>query len=395
MKLKTKVFRDNLCAWLDGKRLIANRGGTRSGKTYSIVCLLVSIARIGSEKRSIDVVSESLPHLKRGAIQDMDDIIAAENLIEGVHYSLNRSDHTYTFFGSGSQIRFFSADDWGKVKGSRRDILFINEANRIAYEVYRQLAVRTTECIFMDWNPDSEYWYELKGLNGKPTTEEIISTYKDNPYLSPVQIAEIESNKDDDAWWKVYGLGEVGRPQGVIYTRWQTVDSIPEGARLVGYGLDFGFQIDPTAVVAVYMADGKLWLDELLYQRGLTNDKIAEFLKGLKPGIIVADSAEMKSITEIYNYGIRYIEPAKKGADSVRAGIDILRRYELMVTKRSLNLITELRNYKWKENRLTGETMSEPVDKWNHLLDATRYLGLNRLAERPTTKRPRGLLPET
>lgn len=388
----TMVYEHSLRAWLDGKRLIANRGGTRSGKTYSLVCLLVSIARNG-KKRSIDIVSESLPHLKRGAINDIEDILTNEGMMEGVHYEHNRSDHTYTF-NKGTQIRFFSADDWGKVKGSRRNILFINESNRIPFETYRQLAVRTTETIFLDWNPDTEYWYEMKGLNTKDTTTEIVSTYKDNPFLSEVQIEEIESNKGDEAWWKVYGLGEVGRPMGVIFDRWEQVESIPEEATLVGRGLDFGFMTDPTAMVDVYKYDGKLWLDEVCYRHGMTNDKIASELKGFR-GRTVADSAEMKSITEIYNYGIRYIEPAKKGADSVRAGIDVLRRYEMMVTKRSLNLIYELRNYKWKENRLTGETMNEPVDKWNHCLDAARYIALNYLAERPKTVRPKGKLPET
>lgn len=388
----TMVYDESLRAWLDGKRLIANRGGTRSGKTYSLVCLLVSIAKDG-KKRTIDIVSESLPHLKRGAMNDIEDILVNEGMIEGVQYDKNRSDHTYTF-RKGTQIRFFSADDWGKVKGSRRDILFINEANRIPFETYRQLAVRTTECIFIDWNPDSEFWYEQKCLNIKDSTSEIVSTYKDNPFLSDVQIAEIESNKGDESWWKVYGLGQIGRPMGVIFDRWQQVDAIPEGAKLIGRGLDFGFSADPTAMVDVYKHDGMLWLDEQCYRRGMTNDKIADELRGFQ-GLTIADSAEMKSITEIYNYGIRYIEPAKKGADSIRAGIDILKRYEMRVTKRSLNLIYELRNYKWKENKITGETMNEPVDKYNHCIDAVRYVALNRLAERPITKRPTGRLPIT
>lgn len=391
MKL-TKVYRESLRQWASGKRLIANRGGTRSGKTYSLVCLLVLVAReLG--RRSIDVVSESLPHLKRGAINDMEDILSVSGMVEGREYEQNRSDHTYRF-PNGSTIRFFSADDWGKVKGSKRDILFVNEANRIPYETYRQLAVRTTESIFIDWNPDSEFWFELKALNTKDSTAEIVSTYLDNPFLSDVQVAEIESNKDDAAWWKVYGLGEVGRPQGVIFDRWQQVDGIPNEAKLIARGLDFGFSVDPTAMVDVYKYDGKLWLDEVCYRHGMTNDKIAEQLRDFN-GRVVADSAELKSITEIYNYGIRYIEPAKKGADSIRAGIDVLRRYELMVTKRSLNLIYELRNYKWKENKLTGETLNEPIDKFNHAIDAVRYVALNYIAERPTRKRPRGLLPET
>ena len=388
----TKVYKQSLTHWCDGKRLIANRGGTRSGKTYSLVCLFVFIVS-QCRKREIDIVSESMPHLKRGAMNDIEDILTASGFVEGREYEQNRSDHTYKF-PNGSTIRFFSADDWGKVKGSKRDILFINEANRIPYETYRQLAVRTTEAIFIDWNPDTEFWYEQKGLSVKESTAEIVSTYKDNPFLSDVQIAEIESNKDDAAWWKVYGLGEVGRPQGVIFDRWQQVDSVPREATLIARGLDFGFSVDPTAMVDVYKYDGKLWIDEVCYRHGMTNDKIAESLKGFN-GRVVADSAELKSITEIYNYGIRYIEPAKKGADSIRAGIDVLRRYELMVTKRSLNLIFELRNYKWKENKLTGETLNEPIDKFNHAIDAMRYVALNYIAERPIRKRPRGLLPET
>lgn len=381
MDVSTKVFQCNLDALRTKKyRVIANKGGTRSGKTYSLVSLLLSLALLTRKAKTIDVVSESLPHLKRGAMNDMEEITASEKLSEGVHYDLNRSDHIYTF-PNGAKIRFFSADDWGKVKGSKRDVLFINECNRISWEVYRQLAVRTTEVIFLDWNPDSEFWYEEQGLNVRSSTLEIHSTYKDNPYLSDVQIAEIESNKDDASWWQVYGLGLVGRPQGVIYKRWQQVEKIPTHARLVGRGLDFGFMADPTVIVDVYFADGELWLDERLYKTGLTNDLIAQHLRGLN-GPTVADSAEMKSITEIKNYGVPRIEPAIKGQDSVRHGIQVLQRYYMNVTNTSLNLIHELRNYKWKEDKITGKQLNEPIDKFNHALDAVRYVALNKLAER-------------
>ena len=383
-----KVYTESLRAWLDGYRIIANKGGTRSGKTYSIVELLVTIAVTALKQRVIDIVSESIPHLKRGALNDIEEILSGEGLIEGIDYELNQTDHIYTFLFTGTKIRFFSADDWGKVKGSRRDILFINECNRIGYEVYRQLAVRTTETIFIDWNPDSEFWYEMKGIQARSTTHEIHSTYLDNPFLTAEQIAEIEANKEDENWWKVYGLGQTGRPQGVVYTRWKQVDTIPDNAVLVARGLDFGFTNDPTAIIDVYKSGGELWLDERCYMRGLTNDKIADALRGL-PGDIVADSAEQKSITEIYNYGIRRIESSQKGADSVRAGVQILQRYNMNVTKRSLNLIYELRNYKYKENKLTGELLKEPVDMFNHALDAVRYVALNRLQERPVVRRPR------
>lgn len=381
MDSRGKIFRKNLDALTSKKyRVIANKGGTRSGKTYSLVSLLLSVAMTCKAAITIDVVSESLPHLKRGAMNDMEEICGGEKYVEGVHYELNRSDHIYTF-PNGAKIRFFSADDWGKVKGSKRDVLFVNECNRISWEVYRQLSVRTSTVIFLDWNPDSEFWYEERGINTRANTIEIHSTYKDNDYLSDVQIAEIESNKDDENWWRVYGLGLTGRPEGVIFTRWKQVAEIPEGASLIGRGLDFGFMADPTAIIDVYMQSGQLWLDERVYRKGLTNDKIAEALRGVN-GLVVADSAEMKSITEIHNYGVKHIEPAIKGADSIRMGIQILQRYEMNVTSRSLNLIQELRNYKWKEDRITGQIQNVPVDKWNHAIDAVRYVALNRLRER-------------
>lgn len=379
----TRTFAESFAAFKAGQRVIANRGGTRSGKTYSLLVLLVCFAIKGIAKAT-DVVSESLPHLKRGAMNDFSDILDNFHLVEGTHYTANKTDHIYTFKQSGSVIRFFSADDWGKVKGSRRDILFINEANRIPWETYRQLAVRTSLCIFLDWNPDAEYWFEKKGIALRGNTTEIVTTYKDNPFLGEEQIAEIESNRDDAEWWKVYGLGQVGRPQGLIYKRWQQVKEIPRHARLIARGLDFGFTVDPTAIVDVYMADGKLWLDEKLYRKGLTNDKIAEFLKQLPAVPTVCDSAEMKSIQELRNYGVRKVEPAIKGADSIRAGIQILQRYEMMITQTSLNLITEARSYKWKENSITGELLNEPVDKFNHALDAVRYVALNYLRQRGT-----------
>ena len=383
----TYVYKENLSAWLFGYRIIANKGGTRSGKTYSIVSLFISVAATSRKKRTIDIVSESLPHLKRGAMNDMDEILKNEGMTEGIDYKENRSDHTFEF-RSGTTIRFFSADNWGKVKGSKRDVLFLNECNRLPYEPYRQLSVRTTECIFLDWNPDSEFWYEIKGLQTREGTIEVHSTYKNNPFLSESQIIEIESNKNDTEWWKVYGLGQTGRPQGVVYTRWKQVPEIPQNAVFIGRGLDFGFTNDPTGIVDVYKLNGKLWLDEICYRKSMTNDIIADRLRGL-PGDTIADSAEQKSIIEIRNYGIRKIEPAQKGADSVRAGIQILQRYELMVTQRSLNLIYELRNYKWKEDRITGNLLNEPIDKFNHALDAVRYVALNRLSEKPTPKRPK------
>lgn len=378
----TKVYRLTKKAIREGKRLVANRGGTRSGKTYSVMVLLLVLAT--TEPHKIDVVSESLPHLKRGAINDLNEIMSHYGLIEGEHYEMNRTDHVVSF-PNGSEIRFFPADSWGKVKGSRRDTLFVNEANRIDWEIFRQLDVRTTGSILIDWNPDSEFWYEQQNLNVREDTTEIVSTYLDNPFLEPTQIAAIEAYKSDEGWWKVYGLGQTGSHKGLIYTNWCQCREIPDNARLVGRGLDFGYRADPTSIVAVYMMDGELYLDEELYAPGMTNDRIAQVLQG-KNGPIVADSAEPKSIQEVRNYGIRGIEPSVKGADSVRNGIQVLQRYKLNVTQRSLNLIKELRNYKWAEDKITGELKNEPAknEHFDHALDAVRYLVSLKLQQRRT-----------
>lgn len=384
----SKVIRASLDAYNEpGVRVIANKGGTRSGKTFSLVMVFVHIAHASESPLSIDVVSESLPHLKRGTMKDAEDVLEDMGLIEGDDYDLNRSDHVYTF-PNGCKITFFSADDWGKVKGSRRDVLFINECNRVPYEVYRQLAVRTKYKIFLDWNPDSEFWYEQKGISTSEKTREIHSTYKDNAHLTREQVAEIESHKADENWWRVYGEGLTGYPQGQIYTNWDIVQGVPEGAVLVGRGLDFGFTNDPTAIIDVYKSGGELYLDEREYLHGMTNDRIASALRGLD-GWTIADSAELKSITEIRNYGIKKIEPAEKGPDSVRAGIDILRRYRMHITARSANVIYEARNYRYKEDKINGEILNEPIDKFNHALDAVRYVALNRLNEKPRAARPR------
>lgn len=379
-------MRENLLAYNDpGVRVIANKGGTRSGKTFSLVMLLLHIAI--NSALAVDIVSESFPHLKRGAIQDAEDVLDQLGLLEGQDYDRNRSDHVLAF-PSGGLVRFFSADDWGKVKGSRRDILFVNECNRIPYEAYRQLAVRTRYKVFLDWNPDAAFWYERTGIATSEKTREVHSTYVDNAHLSAQQVAEIESNKNDENWWRVYGLGLTGHPQGQIFTSWDIVERVPADARLIARGLDFGFTNDPTAIIEVRELSGELYLTELCYRPGMTNDKIADELRGL-PGWTVADSAEQKSIAEIYNYGVRNIEPATKGRDSIRAGIDILRRYQLHVALGSENLAQELENYRYKEDRITGEILNEPIDKYNHALDAVRYVALNRLNERPRPARPR------
>lgn len=382
----TMIFYNSADAYADGKRVVANKGGTRSSKTYSVVQLLLTIARMSS--KFISIVSESFPHLRRGVMKDFAEILDKEKLVEGVNYEFNKSEYKYTF-KNGSVVEFFSVDNWGKVKGSRRDILFINECNRISYETYRQLAVRTTETIFLDWNPDNEFWYE-EHIAQRDTTAEIHSTYLDNPYLDKAQIAEIESNRYNEQWWRVYGLGLTGHIEGTIYRPFIQIDELPEARSRMRhvYGLDFGYSNDPTALVDVYIdeAGRKIYVDEIIYETGLLNSDIAQRMAeaGIsKATEIFADAAEPKSVDEIGRKVYRYnVKPAYK--KDLLSQIQFLQQFEIYVTTRSLNVIKESRQYKWKEDR-DGNAVNEPIDAFNHAMDALRYAVFTALRKQPKT----------
>ena len=291
-------------------------------------------------------------------------------------------------FAHGSYIEFFSADQSDKMRGARRDVLFVNEANNISWEAYHQLAIRTRTAVYIDYNPVQEFWVHTELMHDSDS-QFLLVTYKDNQALDPAIVKEIEKARDKAEhsaywanWWKVYGLGQVGTLQGAIYGDYTVVEGIdPSTMKFVAYGLDWGFSNDPTALVAVYRRGDDLFVHELLYHRGLTNSDIATRLKEFgitRAWEIVADSAEPKSIEEIYRLGFN-IKPASKGPDSVRQGIDIVKRFNLHVTKDSVNLIKELRSYTWatdKEGRDTGV----PIDSYNHACDALRYVALNKLA---------------
>lgn len=393
----TRIYRQSLALFLAGWRVIANKGGTRSSKTYSVMQLLVVIAT--TMKRHISVVSESLPHIKRGALRDFRRILEDEGLTEGRDYDENKTELTFRF-PNGSMIEFFSVNDWGKIKGPGRDILFINECNRISYETYRQLAVRTTEVIFLDWNPDSEFWYE-EHIAGRDTTVEIHSTYLDNPYLDQAQIDEIESNKKNEQWWRVYGLGLTGHIEGTIYQPFIQIDELPEARSRMRhvYGLDFGYSNDPTALVDVYIDEGarKIYVDEKIYETGLLNSEIAERMaeSGIsKATEIFADAAEPKSVDELGRKVYRYnVKPAYK--KDLLSQIQFLQQFEIYVTSRSLNVIKESRQYRWKEDR-DGNAVNEPIDAFNHAMDAIRYAVFTALRKFPktNTKARRLALPE-
>lgn len=372
MAKATELLERNAVAFKSGRyRIIANKGGTRSTKTWSLLQLVLTIAT--TQKVLVSIVSESMPHLRKGVMRDMDKILDNAHLVEEEHYQRNRTENTITF-PNGGKIEFFSADSFKKVHGAQRDYLFLNECNNVEWEIYRQLAIRTSRVIFLDWNPRSAFWWDER-LEGRDDTILIKSTYLDNPFLSSKQVAEIESNKDDENWWRVYGLGENGTVEGLVYSRFRIAQSMPTTGKMRFFCIDFGFSNDPTAVLKVTLSGGELWIEELCYQVGMFNRDIAEVL--IKAGAnrydnIVADSSEPKSIKEINNIASLNIKPTAKGAGSIVAGISAVQAYQLNVMSDALGTIEELRNYSWKKD-INGNYLNVPVDKYNHALDALRY----------------------
>jgi phage terminase large subunit len=358
------------------------QGGTSAGKTLAILAVLIDIA--AKNKTEISVVSESIPHLRRGAIKDFAKVMQWTG--RWVADRWNKTLLTYNF-ANGSIIEFFSADSEARLRGARRQVVYINEANNIDFESYYQLAIRTSEAIYIDFNPTHEFWAHTEVLP-EQDAELVILTYNDNEALPDTIKRDIELNRTKAEtsaywanWWKVYGLGQVGTLQGAIYEDFEVVEGIDVSrAKFVALGLDWGFSNDPTALVAIYRQGDCLLIQELLYATGLTNQDIADKLRSLgitRAWEIVADSAEPKSIEEIYRLGFN-IKPAEKGPDSVRNGIDILKRFKLQVTKDSTNLIKELRSYTWATDK-EGKNTGVPIDSFNHACDAMRYVALNKL----------------
>jgi phage terminase large subunit len=362
------------------KRVRIVRGGTSSSKTFSIIPMLITYA-VQNPRVEISIVAESIPHLRRGAIRDFLKILQMVGMYKEQNW--NKSSLTYTF-SNEAFIEFFSADQPDKLRGARRDVLFINECNNIEWESYYQLAIRTRRFIYLDYNPVTEFWVDTE-LKSDADSEMVVLTYKDNEALDASIVKEIEKAREKAKtseywanWWRVYGLGEIGNIEGVVFNNYQLIDEIPSEARLIGYGLDFGYSNDPTALVGVYNYNGQRIIDQVLYRTGMMNSEIA---KHIESGVICyADSAEPKSIEEIRRYG-KTIRGVTKGKDSILYGIQVMQEQSYLVTKRSTDLIKELRGYVWEKDK-SGNAMNRPIGV-DHGLDAFRYhemeaLGLKR-----------------
>lgn len=366
-------------------RIKVIQGGTSAGKTYGIVPLLIDKA-IKGHNLKITIVAETLPAVKEGALDIFKTVMFDTN--RWIEKNWNASSLTYTF-SSKSRVQFKSYDSVGKAKsGGKRDILFLNEANHISFDVADALMIRSKET-WIDFNPDNEFWVHTEVLP-EHNSEFLLLTYHDNEALPDETLEDLlikqtkaffDVNKDwkDPAniknsywanWCYVYILGEIGNLEGVIFNNWKLIDAIPPEARLLGYGLDFGYSNDPTAIVEVYKWNDIRILNEICYQKGLSNSDIAKKIDTRM--ICYCDSAEPKSIRELLENGVN-ARPVTKGSDSINYGIQIIQNNEYLVTSKSLNMITELRKYAWEKDKKTGNKLNKPIDNYNHAIDAWRY----------------------
>ena len=353
------------------KRIKIIQGGTSAGKTFGILPVLIDKA-IKQPNLEVSVVAESIPHLRRGALRDFEKIMKWTNRF--VDERFNKTLLKYEF-SNGSFIEFFSADDASKLRGARRDVLYINECNNVTFESYNELSIRTRKEIFLDFNPSNEFWVHTE-LKEEADSDFLILTYLDNEALDQSIVDQIEKNREKAAtsnywanWWKVYGEGQLGMLEGVVLNNWQLIDKIPTDARLLGIGLDFGYTNDPSAIIEIYNYNGKRIVNEVAYQTGMLNSDIARLLP--KKVIVYADSSEPKSIDEIRKHGIM-IKGVTKGKDSINYGIDIMQQQDYLVTSNSTNLIKELRSYIWDTDK-SGKRLNKPIDHHNHAIDAWRY----------------------
>lgn len=364
------------------------QGGTSAGKTFGILPILIDLC-CKTELLEISVVAESIPHLKRGAIKDFKKIMVLTGRWNSNRW--NATDFKYTF-SNNSAIEFFSAENDSKLRGARRDYLYMNEANNMTFHAYTELASRTKKGVYLDWNPVNEFWFHTDLMNDADV-DFLIVNYEDNEACPESALNFILKAKEKAKtstfwanWYNVYGLGQLGSLEGVVFPNWEQIDTIPAEAKFLGCGLDFGYSNDPTALIGVYEYNGKIIADEMIYSTSLLNSDIIKLMKQDKRLPIWADSAEPKSIEEIRRAGFN-IKAVVKGADSINFGISVLQQRDILVTKQSTNLIKELRNYSWDTDK-TGKRLNRPCDDFNHAIDAMRYFAMMGLA----IKQPRKMI---
>lgn len=360
------------------KKIIIEQGGSRSGKTYNILIWIIFGYSLRNKNKIISICRKTFPALRTSAMRDFFEILKTHELYKEEDHNKTSSEYKI----NGNLIEFISLDSPQKVRGRKRDILFLNEANECTWEDWNQLIFRTIGRVILDYNPSDDFHWIYDKVKVREDADFFRTTYKDNKFLEESIVKEIERLQfTDENYWRIYGLGEVGQSKATIF-QFREIDTIPENAKFVSLGMDFGYTNDPTCISKIYLHDTNLYCEELLYRTGMTNRDIHNELLNLEIGRrdeIFADSAEPKTIDELYRYGWN-IKPSTKGRDSINIGIDMLKRYTIHVKKNSQNAIKEFRNYKWKEDK-NGNILNQPEDKWNHFIDSLRYGIYNKLAK--------------
>jgi phage terminase large subunit len=358
------------------KRIRAVAGGTSASKTISILIWLIDYAQ-STKDQVITVVGESAPHLDLGAIRDFKNIMIAHGYWNDSNWLAGKK----YIFSTGSIIEFISFDKFGKAHGPRRDILFLNEAVHFPYNIADQLITRTRKIVWLDWNPSEEFWFYTEMIGKRDDIDFITLTYLDNEALDDISKKEIESHKHNKEWWTVYGLGQLGAIESRIYRDWQIIDDIPHEAKLVARWLDFGYTNDPSSIGDVYEYNGGYIVDEQLYQKGMLNKQLADFLLALPipQTLVIADSSEPKSIDEIKSFGVNIIGVSKQRGESktetfVKWSIGKVQNQRISITRRSFKTLKEYRNYLWLVDKNGKIFNIEDPKCANHSMAGIRYV---------------------
>ena len=358
------------------KKIIVEQGGTRSGKTYNILLWIIFHYCYYNEGKTITIARKTFPAVRSSVMRDFLDILKGSDIYDQENH--NKSNSEYVL--NGNLVEFISMDQPQKIRGRKRDLAFLNEANELTYEDWQQIVFRTNGRIILDYNPSDTFHWIYDRVIPRDDASFYQTTYLDNPFLDQTIVDEIERLKEtDEHYWRVYGLGERGTNRAQIF-QFTTIQKIPDQASFLAYGLDFGFTNDPSALVGCYQQGDNLYFEELLYSTRLTNQDLDREFRKLGIGRydeIFGDSAEPKSIEELHRMGWN-IKPTQKGTDSINAGIDMLKRYKIHIL--GANLMKEMENYKWLEDK-NGNLLNKPEDKYNHAIDALRYGVYNKLSK--------------
>jgi len=360
------------------KRIIIEQGGSRSGKTYNILMWIVFGYCLRNKNKIISICRKTFPALRTSALRDFLEILKTHELYKEEDHNKTSSEYKL----NGNLIEFISLDSPTKVRGRKRDLLFINEANELYWEDWNQLIFRTIGRVILDYNPSDEFHWIYDKVKTREDADFFKTTYKNNKFLEESIVKEIERLQyTDENYWRIYGLGEIGQSKSTIFD-FREIETIPENAKFISLGMDFGFSNDPSVLCKIYLHDTNIYCEELFYRTGMTNRDIHNELLSLgidRRDEIFADSSEPKTIDELHRFGWN-IKRSTKGRDSINIGIDMLKRYTIHITKKSQNAIKEFRNYKWKEDR-NGNILNQPEDKFNHFCDSLRYGVYTKLAK--------------